>query len=108
MELVEDQRIESYANRCLYCTRNTLLPYEYEWTCVACGYNVVRRNNELRESQRKTMNPMNRLKYAENKIICLCIDGSRAFDGGDIERSTVCLTRLKIRKLHIKKITLNF
>ena len=35
MELTEDQIIEKYAKNCGHCKRNTLLPYEYEWTCFS-------------------------------------------------------------------------
>ena len=31
----------------------TLLPYEYEWTWVACGYNVINRNSVSRKNQQK-------------------------------------------------------
>ena len=37
MELTEDQIFEKSAKQCGYCKRNTLLPYEYEFTCVSCG-----------------------------------------------------------------------
>ena len=32
MELTEDEIIQKYGKRCGHCNRNTLLPYEYEWT----------------------------------------------------------------------------
>ena len=47
MELTEDEIIQNYAKRCGHCNRNILLPYEYEFTCIACGYNVNRRKHEL-------------------------------------------------------------
>ena len=53
MELTEDQIIEKYAKRCGHCNRNTLLPYEYEFTCFSCGYNVNKRKHELSKIQRK-------------------------------------------------------
>ena len=40
MELTEDEIIEPYAKRCGHCRRNTILPHEYEFTCLSCGYNV--------------------------------------------------------------------
>ena len=46
MNSTEDEIIGKYANQCLQCTRNTLLTYENEWTCVACGYNVVKRKKK--------------------------------------------------------------
>ena len=36
MELTGDKKIEMFARQNMFCTRNTLLPYEYERTCVAC------------------------------------------------------------------------
>ena len=37
MELTADEIIQKYAKQCLHCLRNTLLPFEIEWTCMACG-----------------------------------------------------------------------
>ena len=37
MELIEDEITQKYAKQCLHCSRNTPLPYEYEFTCLACG-----------------------------------------------------------------------
>ena len=37
----------------MHCTRNTILPYECEWTCIASGYNVMKRKNELTKTQRR-------------------------------------------------------
>ena len=43
-----------------------LLPYEYHWTCISCGYNVTKRKkNELTKIQRKKLNFVNRLNYAD-------------------------------------------
>ena len=38
--------------QCLHCTRNTLIPYDHQWTCIASGYNVKKRKNELAKNQR--------------------------------------------------------
>ena len=51
-----------YAKQCGNCSRNMLLPYEHEWSCVSCGYNVIKRKNELTKIQRKKINFINRLK----------------------------------------------
>ena len=32
MELTENEIIQKYAKRCGHCNRNTLLPFEYEFT----------------------------------------------------------------------------
>ena len=49
---MEDRNIEMFAKQCSNCTRNTLLPNEYEWKCFSCGYKVIKRN-ELGKIQRK-------------------------------------------------------
>ena len=77
MELTEDEIIQKYAKQCRHCSRNTLLPYEYEWTCFSCGYNVNKRKNELSKIQRKKINFNNRLKYGEVKIFSICVDVSK-------------------------------
>ena len=53
MELTEDEIIQKYANQRGHCNRNTLLPYEYEFTCFSCGYNVIKRKHEISKIQRK-------------------------------------------------------
>ena len=40
MELTEDEIIQKDGKRYGHCNRNTLLPYEYEFTCFSRGYNV--------------------------------------------------------------------
>ena len=53
MELTEVEIIRKYAKRCRHCNPNTLLPYEYEWTCFSCNYNVTKRKHQLSKLQRK-------------------------------------------------------
>ena len=53
MELTEDEIIEKYGQKCGHCNWITLLPYEYEWTCFSCNYNVIKRKQELSKIQRK-------------------------------------------------------
>ena len=81
MELTEDEFIQKYAKHCGHCNRNTLLPYEYEYTCIACEFNLIKRKNELSKIQRKKINFINRLKYAEQKIICICIEVYKIYEG---------------------------
>ena len=76
MELTEDEIIQKYGKNCGHCIRNTLLPYEYEYTCFSCGFNVIKRKHEFSKIQRKKINFINRLKYAEVKkffYMCRCI-----------------------------------
>ena len=53
MELTEDQIIEKNAKQCMHCLRNTLLAYEKEYSCVACGYNVTKQKKELSKISKK-------------------------------------------------------
>ena len=55
MELTADEIIQKYAKHCGHCNQNTLLPYEYEFTCFSCGYNVIKRKHELSKIQRKKL-----------------------------------------------------
>ena len=41
MGLTKGKLIEKYPKEVMHCLRNTSLPYEYEWTCLSCGYNVI-------------------------------------------------------------------
>ena len=34
MELSEDEIIQKYAKHCGHCSRNTILAYDFEWTCI--------------------------------------------------------------------------
>ena len=103
MNLSEDQIIEKYAEKCGHCNRNTLLPYEYEYTCFLCGYNVIKRKNELSKIQRKKINFINRLKYAEQKIFCICIDVYKIYEDNDFNEIYKILSTLKNKKLKINK-----
>ena len=54
MELTEDEIMQNYGKQWRHCSRNTLLPYEYERICFSCGYNVNKRKHELsRINERK-------------------------------------------------------
>ena len=107
MNLTEDEIIQKYAKTCRHCNRNTLLPYEYELTCFSCGYNVNKRKNELSKIQRKKINFINRLKYAEQKIFCICVDVYKIYDGDDFNEIYKVLSVLKNKKLKINVILSN-
>ena len=104
MELTEDEIIQKYAKNCGQCNRKTLVPYEYEFTCIACGFNVNKRKHELSKIQRKKINFINRLKYAEQKIFCVCIDVYKIYDGNDVDEIHKVLSTLKNKKLKINNI----
>ena len=59
MGLTENEINKKYAKHCGHCNRKTLLPYEYEWTFVSCGYNVNERKHELSKIQRKKILKIN-------------------------------------------------
>ena len=73
----------------MHCTRNTFLSYEHEYTCIACGYNVIKRKNDLSKNTQKKIKIINRLKYAEKKIRCICIDAYKTYEGDDTEKLTM-------------------
>ena len=50
--LSRDETIQKFAKNCGHCHKNTLLPYEYEFICFSCGYNVAKRKHELSKTQR--------------------------------------------------------
>ena len=106
MKLTEDEIIQKYAKQCRHCNRNTLLPYEYEFTCFSCGYNVNKRKNELSKIQRKKINFINRLKYAEVKIFSICVDLYKIYEGGDYDEIYKVLSTLKNKKLKINNTLL--
>ena len=101
MELTEDEILQKFAKNCGHCNRNNLLPYEYEFTCLLCGYNVIKRKHQLSKIQRKEINFNNRLKYAEQKIFCICRDLYKIYEGHDFSEILKVLSTLKNKKLKI-------
>ena len=95
MESTDDQIIEKHAKQCRPCLRNTLRPYEYEFTCFAFGDNVIKRKNELLKIQRKRMNFFNRLKFAEHKIFCICIEVYNIYEGNNFDKIYEALSTIK-------------
>ena len=95
MELTEDKIIQKYEKQCRHCNRNTLLPYEYEFTCFSCGFNVNKRKHELSRKQREKFNFVSRLKYAEQKVFCICIDVNMIYDGNGYDEIYKALSALK-------------
>ena len=104
MELTEDEIIKKYAENCGHYNRNTLLLYEYEITGFSSGYNVIKRKHELSKFQRKKINFKNRLKNAEQKIICICVDVYKIYEGDDYGKIFEALSTLKNKKLKINNI----
>ena len=67
MELTEDEIIQKLGKYCGHCNRNTLLPYEYEFTWFSCGFNVNKRKNELSKVQRKKINFYQQIKICRSQ-----------------------------------------
>ena len=67
MQLTEDEILKKYAKPFGHSNRNSLLPYEFEWTCISCGFNLIERKRELTKLQPKEIKFLNRIKYAEQK-----------------------------------------
>ena len=104
MELTEDEIFEKYVKRCGHWNRKTLLPYEYKWTCISCGYNVIKRKHELSKIPRKKFIFRKRLKYAEHKLFCICVDVHNLLEGDDSNKIYEVFSTLKIKKLKINEI----
>ena len=104
MELTEDEILQKYAKQCRHCKRNRLLPYEYEWSCFSCNYNVIKRKHDLSKIQRKKINFINRLKYAEQKTFCICVDVYKIYEGNEYDEIYKVLSTLKNKKLKINNI----
>ena len=80
-----------------------LLPNENDWTCIACGYNVKKWEHKLSKIQRKK-NFFTRLKYAEHKKLCICMDAHKIIEGNDFNKTYKILSNLKYKKLKINII----
>ena len=80
---------------------NTLSPYEYEWSCFSCNYVVSKRKNELSKIQRKKINFINRLNYAEVKTFSIGVDSYKIYEGDDYDEMYKILSTLKNKKLKV-------
>ena len=106
MELTEVEFIQKHAKRCGHCNRNTLLPSDYEFTCWSCGFNVNKTKHQLSKFQRKKINFINRLKYAELKIFSICVDVYTIYEGNDFDELYKVLSTLKNKKLKINNTSI--
>ena len=82
----EDEIIERYVKKCGPCNQNTLLPYSYEWTCISCGFNLIKGKHELSKIHRKKLNFVQRIKFAEQKLFCICIHVFKLYEGKDYDK----------------------
>ena len=104
MNLSEDEIIEKYGKQCKHCSRNTLLPYDYEFTCFSCGCNVIKRRHELSKIQRKKRICINRINYAELKKFCFCVDLYEIYESNDYDKIYEVLLTLINKKVKVNHI----
>ena len=45
--------IQKFSKQGMHCTGITILPNQYEWTCISYVYNVTKRKNELTKKTTK-------------------------------------------------------
>ena len=63
-----------------------------------------KRKNELSKVQRKKINFINRLKYAEVKTFSLCVDVYKIYEGDDFDKIYEVFSTLKNKKLKTNDI----
>ena len=51
MEITEDENVQVIVEKCRHCFPKTLIPKEYEFTCIAYDYNVMKPKHELSKNQ---------------------------------------------------------
>ena len=95
MILTDEQIFGKYAIICPSGNRNGSLPYQYEWTCYFCNYNIIKQKHELTLNQRKKLSFASRIKYAEQKIIVICTDIIQIYDGHDYKTMLDVLSQIK-------------
>ena len=100
MEFTEKQIIEKYAKQSMYCTRNTILLYEYKRTWFSFGYVFLKQQREFTEIQKK-IKFLNHLKYARKKIMHF-FDVYRIHAGENFIRIFNVLSRLKEKILKVE------
>ena len=93
MQLSEDEKVRKFGKKRGHCIRNTLLRYEYEGTCIGCGYKIIKRKHELSKNSEKTF--FKRLKYAEHKLFCICVDVYKNYKADVFDKMFELLSRSK-------------
>ena len=104
MQLTADEIIQKYRKQCRHFNRNTLLPYENDYICFPSGFNLIKRKHELCRLQQKKINFINRLKHADQKIICICIAVFKIYEGNDFDKIYEVVSTLKNKKLKTNNI----
>ena len=66
----------------------------------------INENMNSQKYKEKKINFINRLKYAEQKIFCICIDVYKIYEGNDYDEIYKILSILKNKKLKINNIVI--
>ena len=66
-------------------------------------FKLIKRKHELSKIQAKKTNFINRSNYAELKIICICVDVYKIYEGNDYDTIYENLSTLKKKKLKTNK-----
>ena len=103
MDLTEDEILEKYVEKRGHFNGKTILPFECEFTCISCGFNLIKRKHELTRIQPKK-SFIHRLKYAEHKFFCICVDVYRIYESEDFDKIYEVLSTIKNEKLKIHNI----
>ena len=104
MKLSEEEIKQKHARQRDHCNPVTLLPYEYVWRCISCGFKIMNRKQEITKTQRKRINFINRLKYAEQKVFCIFIDVYKINKGDIYDKIYEVLSTLKNKELKLNNI----
>ena len=81
-----------------------LLPYEYGWCCISCGFYLIKRKHELTKIQRKKINFINRLNCSEHKIFCICVDVNKIYESNDYDKIYEIVSILKFKKIEMNNM----
>ena len=74
---------------------------QYKFNLNKSQFNVNKRKHELSKIQRKKINFINRIKYAEEKIFSICTDVYNIYEGADYDKIYEVLSTLKNKNLKI-------
>ena len=64
-----------------------------------CCFHMKNENMNSLKFNEKKINFINRLKYAEQKIFCICIEVYQLYEGNDYDKICEILSTLKNKKL---------
>ena len=77
--MADDQIFEKNGKQYSHCLRNTLLPYEFVFARVSCGYNIIKQKHELSKLQRRK-NLCIDYNMLNKKTFCICVDVCQVCD----------------------------